>query len=358
MARQQNPEQNDTFGALVLGAIAFILIALLLWTSKHTQISIFLMSVKGWQMSFLGLFSQEHADFAREIFNLPANRMTLSALGTLLETAGKEMRWIYTGTLSVLAIYLFFTSPTPQFRKRHTLKTLAQQEEKLWPVIAPVTGLDLLDDKHWKDNWRPSETEREFVRRYKLLDENKALRKDATLDVFRKQLGPLWGGPENLPPHQRAVFTIIALALIGERDDAEARIAQVAKSSRGTLDTSWVENDLKRVIGHELVREAIRRHAYSYTIIASMLNASRTLGVLASSSFLWLKPMDRTFWYVINNVGRYAFHVEAAGPMAHWLAERQLESALTMPYLDEAVAGLEQALREYIDEAPMARFYN
>lgn len=358
MSKQQPNQENDTFGVLILGLIAFILIGFLVWSSKHTQISFVLLSIKQAQMALLGLFSGEHAAFAAEIGNLPASRMTFAALGVLLETAGNEMRWIFSGTLIVLAIVLFWTSPTPKFRKNHTFKSLAEQEQALWPVISPVVGLDLLDNEHWKDNWRPSETEREFVRRYKLLDENKNLRRDAAIDIFRKQLGPLWRGHQALPPHQKAVFAIIAMALTGNRKEAEARIAQVARSSKGALDVAWADEEIAKVINHPLVQEAMRRHAYAYTIIASMLNGARTLGVLASSSFLWLKPLDRTFWYLINNVGRYAFHVEAAGPMAHWLAERQLESSLVMPYVDEAITGLEQALAEYIDENPMARYYN
>ena len=55
-----------------------------------------------------------------------------------------------------------------------------------------------------------------------------------------------------------------------------------------------------------------------------MLVAARTDGVLASAEFLWLKPVDRQLWFMLNSIGRRTPFVEVSAPYAHWLVERRL----------------------------------
>ena len=57
-------------------------------------------------------------------------------------------------------------------------------------------------------------------------------------------------------------------------------------------------------------------------LIASLLEMARIDGVLASAEFLWLKPVDRRMWYMLNCVGRQTAVAEIAGLFAHWQAEK------------------------------------
>ena len=45
-------------------------------------------------------------------------------------------------------------------------------------------------------------------------------------------------------------------------------------------------------------------------------------------------------------MGRQTPFVEAAGPFAHWQAEKQLGRAIRSPMIEEAIAGLELAVSE------------
>lgn len=62
-------------------------------------------------------------------------------------------------------------------------------------------------------------------------------------------------------------------------------------------------------------------------------------GVLPTSSFLWLKDVDRHLWYALNNIGRRAFQVEGAGAVCHFFHERIAERPLEEPVFEEAILG-------------------
>ncbi len=97
----------------------------------------------------------------------------------------------------------------------------------------------------------------------------------------------------------------------------------------------------------------IASHAYELTVMSSMLELARYDGVLSSSDFLWLKPVDRKAWFVLNCVGRRTPVCESAGIFAHWLAEKELGRKSVLPRVESAVIALESALTEiayYRDE--------
>ena len=96
------------------------------------------------------------------------------------------------------------------------------------------------------------------------------------------------------------------------------------------------------------VGRAVSPHAYLYTVMASMLTLARRDGVLSVSEFLWLKPLDRQLWYVLNNVGRQTAFVEVSAPMAHWMVEKRLRRPLKVPMVEQAVEALDEALANIV----------
>jgi intracellular multiplication protein IcmP len=82
--------------------------------------------------------------------------------------------------------------------------------------------------------------------------------------------------------------------------------------------------------------------------MASMMEYARNDGVLASAEFIWLKPLDRKLWFMLNCVGRQTPFCEVAGPVAHFKIEKRLRRPLKVPMIDEAVNALEAALAEII----------
>ena len=154
--------------------------------------------------------------------------------------------------------------------------------------------------------------------------------------------------------HLQALLTIFVLRANGKDKASLDLIYQISKSAGGgKLDFSGVSEQIKEIRDCKLLKWLYQRHAYATTFFARALEAARTAGVLSSSDFLWLKPLDRRMWYILNNVGRQACMVETAGPFAHFLAEKRFGRALRAPMIKQAGEALELAIREikYIDES-------
>ena len=84
--------------------------------------------------------------------------------------------------------------------------------------------------------------------------------------------------------------------------------------------------------------------AYELPWFMALLYRARQKGVLASSQFLWLRPLDRPLWYALNQCGGRAAWAEGFAPWAHYQAEEKAGKALSDPHVRPAVASLRQAL--------------
>ena len=67
-------------------------------------------------------------------------------------------------------------------------------------------------------------------------------------------------------------------------------------------------------------------------------------GVLAPAAFLWLRGEERALWYPLNNQGRRSYHAEAAGAMAHFMAELAAKKPLPIPRVETALITINQYL--------------
>jgi len=107
---------------------------------------------------------------------------------------------------------------------------------------------------------------------------------------------------------------------------------------------------LEKHIGNRDVQEVISKHAYEGSIFIALYLFAREDGVFPTSDFLWIKPIDRRFWYILNSVGRQTPSVEAAGVYAHFLSEKALNRKMTVPMVKEAVKALKIGVEEIIYE--------
>ena len=100
------------------------------------------------------------------------------------------------------------------------------------------------------------------------------------------------------------------------------------------------------------VRLNMAAHGYLYPWMVDLLQRTGKRGVLITADFIWLRPIHRTLFYTLNNVGRNNVKnatglVEGAGGIAHFMVEETLGHAALTPEVEEAVKGLEKGL---IDE--------
>jgi intracellular multiplication protein IcmP len=266
--------------------------------------------------------------------------------------------------LIVLAVLLYFRSAAVNFHHVYDMKSLAKAELPLWPQLTPVIDKNLVEQHIEQGAWAMSLTPMQFAKKNELLKENMPvfeegqLRKKAKITVsvikekagqaFAMQLGPLWSGVEYLNPHTKALFAAFCARACGHAAQSREFLGSLARSSgEGKLDFSGTE-ELLKYASDKKVKIVIDRHAYVSTVMASILEFARTDGVLASADFLWLKPVDRRLWFLLNSIGRQTSPSEVGGPFAHWLAERELGRPIKTPMIEQAIIGLEEAIKEVI----------
>ncbi|UTC24406.1 type IVB secretion system coupling complex protein DotM/IcmP [Candidatus Comchoanobacter bicostacola] len=253
-------------------------------------------------------------------------------------------------------VYVMFFHRYSKYSQAHSMVSLARQELKNWPQSACVVGLDLISENVKEGNWRMSERPLDFAKRYKLIIPERTknitvarLDKDKARPVFAAQMGPLWEGLEGVPPYVLALFAIFAARGAGDPDGARKLIRQIARSAgKGALDFTGTRLLLAKHIRSEKIGPAVGPHAYLYTAMASMLELARDEGVLSMCEFLWLKPVDRSLWYMLSNVGRPTAFVEVSAPFSHWLVEKRLRRPLKVPIIEPAIEALDKELANII----------
>lgn len=298
----------------------------------------------------------------------PPSRYLTVGFGDLAwvsELIGDYLRYPILLIVGGLAVVLYVKNPMLRFCKSYDMNRLVQEEKTNWPQITPVSKLNLLDEHIDEGMWAMAQAPMNFAKKHQLLVEdprpeendfmrNKKLRtasinREETRRVFAMQLGAYWTRVEDLPIHSQTLFAIFAARIGQDREAAQNMLKQLAISTgTGQLNFTGVQQLLNKYKDHKRVKKVIEQHAFVLTVMASMLQTAREDGVLACADFLWLKPLDRPLWFMLECVGRQTAFTEIAGPYGHWLTEKSFGSRLNIPMVEEAVNGLEIAIKEFI----------
>ncbi len=373
---KKNHDGKDKDDAFVIGALVaavFIILGpivmLVLWDRVGDVITFLAARVRYVEMLLFAVVF-DSAFFLLQKLGMvmeSSGRMSLDNFTAMMAQTGYFTRWLFIPGMVFLGVYAFLKSPRELYSKEHTMSSLAKQESKVWPEIAPVAGLQdrLVKEDPTKGEWASAMTEREFAAKHKLLtvdgEGKPAAKKEESRAIFASMLGQRWTSAYALPTHTKALFACFAMRIGGDPDGCTEKLRLMASTftEHGIkgMDTSWVDGELKKHLQNPLVQRAIEKHAYVYTILATMLQIAKTDGVLASPMFIWVKTIDRKLWYTLNNVGRYAFHVDCAGIMAHWLFEKTVGLATPTPMVGKAVDGLDMALKEYKEDDSLERMF-
>lgn len=278
---------------------------------------------------------------------------------------GHWTRWPSIVLLLAGAVFMFFRYGTARFRQLYNMKTLRTVGMEVWPQITPVVSLDLAKIDIDTGPWAMAKPPLNFCRENDLLvvtiiDNKKiwALKHKQAYRLFVLQLGPMWKGLDNLPIHVKALVLVFLARATGKRPLSNKILAQIAASAgSGKLDFTGVSEELIAYRDHRIIKWLEKRHVYMTTLMASMLEIARSDGVLASSEFLWLKPVDRRLWFVLNTVGRRTAVVEVAGIYSHWVAEKKIGRGMKTPIVKGAVDALDETLKNilYVDEGDQWR---
>ncbi|MBP9725964.1 MAG: type IVB secretion system coupling complex protein DotM/IcmP [Gammaproteobacteria bacterium] len=350
----------------------------LIWYFLHAYLMLVFLKLKVIEMEVIGLFTSRLDGVRAYASTVSPGAVTFVQAQYVASSVGKYIAIPCVVLMLLLAVVIYKAASATGYRRSYNMKELSQAQQEIWPQIKPVVPLNLIKEDIRKGVWAMSLTPMEFAKQKRLIIEEEIMpledellrrkRVIAKLDkgranaLFTLQLGRLWRGFEALPPYLQALFGVFAAKANGDRDTAYAVLAALSRAYDSEKNTIVCENPLllcRKYMNVKAVKLVMTSHAYELTVMSSMLELSRYDGVLSSSDFLWLKPIDRKAWFVLNGVGRRTPVCEAAGVFAHWLAEKELGKKSVLPMVESATLALESALTEiayHRDED--AQYYN
>jgi len=359
---QQQPQSDNSLAPVWLTILLFVTLYII-WAVGHKYIVAMVFNLNVLQAKILSFFI-DTSELSKNIYLMETIDPSSVSWGQMIDftrSVSDYMRYPILVILVLFAFFLYKSNVTLKFRKVHDMKTLRAQEQYNWPAIMPVVKQDLVETDINTGPWAMALSPLEFARKYQLLKKDDVLldnpvpgqemtagiRRGDAKRVFTLQLGPYWDGFEHCPPHVRALAAVFMARMNRDRESATKILDALDKScSVGKPDYTAVDAVLKKYQHIESVQEILGKHAYLMTVMASLIQASRSDGVVPSAEFLWLKPIDRRLWYMLNCVGRQTPYAEVSGPFAHWRAEQSMGRRSLVPMIDEAIKALEIAIKE------------
>lgn len=365
MAQQQQGQGGNSDNAMapVWITILVFFAGFFIWKFGHPVIVAFVFKINLLEAKLVSFLYSSSA-LMEEISimeTVDPGAVTWDQMTALTRNIGNYTRYPIGVILLVLAVILYRSNVTLKFRRAHSMKTLRSQEQHNWPAIMPVVNEDLVEADPDQGPWAMAMTPLEFARKHHLLKKNDALldnplpgmemtagiRKGDAKRVFTLQVGPYFNGFNHCPAHVVCLAAVFMARMNRDKGAANAILETIDKSyASGKPDFSKGTAVVNKYINTELVQEVLQRHAYVLTVMASLLEKARDDGVVPSSEFLWLKPMDRRLWFMLNCIGRQTPYVEVGGPFAHWKAEKVMRRRCLFPMIDEATTALEIAIKE------------
>lgn len=361
--QDQGGGQGENSYDLLWGVAFIIAIILILWYFARGPIIQGLFLLKLGQIQVISLFTDNLATTQQQIikaYKVPT-ALPYETVRSLLAAVGDYMKYPYAAICGLFSIWIFIKHPILKFKNTFDMGRLRVLEQQNWPQISPIIHLDLVTEDINKGPWAMAENPMEFAKRLKLVEElptpidpfyrqrgliEVKVLEDRAAAVFKKQLGPAFEDLNKLPIHVQALFAIFAARASNDSKGAMELTQAIARSSlHGKLDFSKVMPLLRKHYNTKPIARIIGSHAYVYTVMAAMLELSRTTGVLPPADFLWLKPLDRQLWYMLNCTGRRTSFCEVAGPFSHYKAEIALKRKVIQPMVNAAVQALKEAVK-------------
>lgn len=365
-APQQSGQDDQSMAILWLVAAAFATVGAIWYFFKVQIIGVYL-DLKLLELNFFSFFTN-NLEPTKELINYykaDPNQASFQQVLAVGKSVGSYLRIPFVIILLILAFVVYYGNLVRTYKRIYTMRDLVTLEKTNWPQTTPVAGLDLIHTDIDVGPWAMALTPMQYCKRYKLLEEYRPqrqegmskqewsrvevhLRRGEANKLFALQLGPAWEGVDKLTPQAKSLFAIFVARFNADTKAAQECLTKLNISSDTKLDFQCTDELLKKHRDSQIVKDIGQAHAYVFTVMASMLEAARQDGVQASADFLWLKPLDRRLWYILNTVGRQTPFVEVAGIFAHWTAEKEAGKSLLVPMVEEATRALDVALKEVI----------
>ncbi len=271
------------------------------------------------------------------------------------------LRPLFAFFMGAMAFWAIFFGPNTRYRRKLDLEALIKEQSISFPTIAPFikfnpTTLPYRVVGEAVPSVLPLFAEalapEEWIAYNEIRIQNNQIDANQTHNALRKQLGGRWQGPLKLPLHAQALYAAFALRHARKRKESEELLGNLALNwspEKGLRLPSKIKKQIRTIIKDPKLGGALQKyadlHAYETTALLRCLNRAREEGgVLAPASFLWLRGEDRNLWYPLNNLGRRAYHAEAAGALVHYTNELIAQQKIPSPRFDDVIKGIQDTV--------------
>ncbi len=377
-----NGEKDDGifFWCAVL-VIIFLLVPI--WYAAHSgSINGPLLALAQGQLKIFAGVSDEAAEAYRRIGAANPESLSWETVEKVLNYTGSWIRWPYLLMLGFLGVVSIYLGRAGKFVRRMNMESLLRNNAESFPCLHPVVGRGkyLLSKESFDAGpWRIARTPVQFALEHGLLldmtgdpvSPENALRDGLphtdleawghcrfaeveALEVIKEQLGKKYDGMGSLTPCRLVMAGALLAYASGDKKGCVAILDEISESYtelNGLPDCPALENCCPKAVKilearqDILSEKLIRRHAsYELPFFMALLYRARQKGVLATSQFIWLRPLDRPLWYVLNQCGGRAAWAEGIAAWAHYMAEEKAGKTFSRPKVDAAVVSLRNAL--------------
>ncbi len=312
---------------------------------------------------FFGLMAQQNmkGDGLRRVFSLTGEKkIDIYSLGgwefqkgdkgffKFLTYGYKSKKWYHILIRTITGLFLIQSAIKQKKEWRQVNNSFLRYQSQYWKTILPAVEFNPnTDDERTAQAMTPVEWLRKHGLKY---NKETPLDTEKVMDLFGAQLGSQWAGIENAEVHIQAIAVLCFLNTtrqVDKQNDAVGRLNEIwtqdihnyKKAEEDTREfvKSYMKNPKLVASFNKLTRGCY----FTNTAMMKMITIARKEGgVFPSSSMRWLKEYDRPLWYGINNLGRSKYHIEGAGIISHFNAERILNDKISEPYVENALDGV------------------
>ncbi|WP_119344839.1 secretion/conjugation apparatus DotM-related subunit [Facilibium subflavum] len=348
-------DQNDTGMAPAYIAAGIILLLLGIYWLFHDYIVYSIFLIRRFELAIISLWDPRYNMLLNWCNHVIEKVVTLKQLKYLSYNITSALLWYYWGVGSILVCFLWFLHPNQKFRRTFNMDLLASTLKKHFKKVYLPQNNPIQ-----KDQYTQSLSPIRFLKKHRLIsnvtnlgEQTEKLNTHALHDILVKQLGPKWSNKENISEETYGLFAAFIAFIADKRQLGEKILATLNQKygkqnnalsgfSINRVLSKLIDESISSCIENAKVSKAINQHYYAYTLLCELLYVARTGGIISSTSFLWLKGINRSLWYGLNNLGRQTFFTEGAMINTHWHIEHMLQQKMKNPMTESVIDALQK----------------
>lgn len=367
----QHTGHDNAIGWLLI-FVVFLALCALVWWQFEFEIKNMIRWVRFAEMWVVSLFVSSdyelvsggsrypYDQWVEVIPEIPYQALDNETMGIISLLALAPLKWVFAAILFLMSLWALFHGPRTHFRRKLNLDGFIRVQSATFPYIKPFVKFNPLKQP-FRAPGSPVPAElplfaealgpEEWLAYNQIPTPDGQLDRDALKTAFEKQLGAEWRGPMKLDSHKQVLLAAFCLKAARKREDSDAMLGELAACWSGSslhIPSKLLRKARSVLRNGNISRTALSKanqHAFETTaLLRALATAREEGGVLASAQFVWLRGYDRTLWYPLNNLGRQTYHMEAAGAMSHYKAEKMTSRPIPRPQMDGAV----EAICEYM----------